>query len=264
MAELVAEGNGALSGHLDGALGLIAESVEPSCSAAVACAELDRLADASTAATASTLAIELFGGVAHSSEVHFVGNHTNYYDINNSLLPVVLERRTGIPITLSVVFMEIARRRGISAHGVGMPGHFLVGSAEGFIDPFHHGVVRDENACRHLFHSIAGPDAAFPAGALDRTPPGRIVQRVLHNIAGAASAANAARGAKRALWAARALLTAFPQASHHAHIQHAYAAAEVGQYDDAAAAGERALVTVPAPVTEKLEAQIIQWRAHLN
>lgn len=74
----------------------------------------------------------------------FHGNRDDYYDPQNSYLNRVLERRTGIPITLSVVYMEVARRIGLPVFGVGMPGHFLlkhydVDGAQTFIDPFHAG-----------------------------------------------------------------------------------------------------------------------------
>lgn len=80
----------------------------------------------------------------------FRGNAADYYDVRNSLLPDVLERRTGIPITLTLVWCAIARRAGVSAHGVAFPGHFfarvdappaLGGPVVSpvFVDPFHGG-----------------------------------------------------------------------------------------------------------------------------
>src|SRR6185437_13353557 len=70
----------------------------------------------------------------------FHGNETDYYNPRNSCLNEVLERRTGIPITLSVVYMEVARRAGIPVYGIGLPGHFIVQYDDGrsslFIDPF--------------------------------------------------------------------------------------------------------------------------------
>src|SRR5262245_24265916 len=56
----------------------------------------------------------------------FAGNHAHYDDFRNSCLNVVLERRLGIPITLALVFIEVARRAGVEAQGVSFPGHFLV------------------------------------------------------------------------------------------------------------------------------------------
>ena len=74
----------------------------------------------------------------------FNGNTTDYGDPRNSYLDDVLDRRLGIPITLSVVMIETARRCGLPAHGVGMPGHFLVGGGAGeWFDPFHQGARLD-------------------------------------------------------------------------------------------------------------------------
>src|SRR5262245_44832287 len=74
-------------------------------------------------------------------EAGFRGNSEDYYDPRNSFLNDVLDRRTGIPITLSTVFMEVGRRAGLTVEGVGLPGHFLVrvaGPAGGhLVDPFH-------------------------------------------------------------------------------------------------------------------------------
>jgi hypothetical protein len=69
---------------------------------------------------------------------------------------------------------------------------------------------------------------------------------------------------RRTLRAVRSLLATFPDASHRDHVQHAYAAAEIGQFAEAARAGELAVGTIPEEVRAKLEAQIAQWRARLN
>src|SRR5690606_11578572 len=74
----------------------------------------------------------------------FHGNTDDYYDPRNSYLNEVLQRRTGIPITLAVVLMALGRRVGILVEGVGFPGHFLVriGGADGeLVDPFSEGNV---------------------------------------------------------------------------------------------------------------------------
>ena len=96
---------------------------------------------------------------ARFRELGFHGNAADYYDVRNSLLPDVLERRTGIPITLALVWCEIARRAGVLARGVGFPGHFLARvdelpalsgravSPPVFVDPFHGGrIVTDIDA----------------------------------------------------------------------------------------------------------------------
>src|SRR5262245_44001689 len=61
----------------------------------------------------------------------FAGNAAEYADPHNSYLDYVLNRRLGLPITLSILMMEVARRKGVVLRGVGMPGHFLVGEPDG-------------------------------------------------------------------------------------------------------------------------------------
>jgi regulator of sirC expression with transglutaminase-like and TPR domain len=77
------------------------------------------------------------------SEEGLRGNSEDYYDPKNSFLNEVLERKTGIPITLSVLYMEVGRRAGLTLQGVGFPGHFLVKcpAEDLVIDPFRQGEV---------------------------------------------------------------------------------------------------------------------------
>ena len=88
----------------------------------------------------------------------FCGNKEDYYDPRNSYLNEVLDRRTGIPITLSVLYMEIGNRLGLRIDGVGMPGHFLTKFFHDgryvFIDPFNRGETLDERGCRERLASI--------------------------------------------------------------------------------------------------------------
>ena len=81
----------------------------------------------------------------------FKGNRENYYDPKNCLLNYVIDERRGIPITLSIIYSEIARRIGHSLRGVGMPGHYLLaagrGASEVFIDPFNNGGLLSRKEC---------------------------------------------------------------------------------------------------------------------
>jgi regulator of sirC expression with transglutaminase-like and TPR domain len=92
-------------------------------------------------------------------EEHFRGNQQDYYDVRNSFLNEVLDRRLGIPITLSLVYIEVARRVGFPLFGVGMPGHFLVKhyDVEGrqvIIDPYNNGRVLTPADCQHRLDEI--------------------------------------------------------------------------------------------------------------
>ena len=84
-------------------------------------------------------------------EAGFRGNDAHYYDPRNSYLNEVLDRRLGIPISLSIVFMAVARRLGLAVEGVAFPGHFLVkhraGSRELFLDPYRGGEILSAEDC---------------------------------------------------------------------------------------------------------------------
>ena len=115
----------------------------------------------------------------------FSGNAVDYYDPRNSLLSEVLDRRLGIPITLSVVAMEVGRRIGVPISGVGMPGHFLVRDkvdTSVFIDPFHGGRELDAAGCRALHRAMAGPNAPWDPSYLDPVERVAIVGRMLANL----------------------------------------------------------------------------------
>ncbi|HEY8427702.1 MAG TPA: transglutaminase-like domain-containing protein [Sandaracinaceae bacterium] len=103
----------------------------------------------------------------------FTGNEADYFDPKNSYLDEVLERRTGIPITLAIVLSAIGRRAGIQVEGIGFPGHFLarIGGPEGvLVDPFFGGRVLDEPALRRLASRMLGsasrllPEHLAPVG----------------------------------------------------------------------------------------------------
>lgn len=123
-------------------------------------------------------------------ELHFVGNREKYEDPRNSCLNEVLDRRTGIPITLCVVYMEVARRAGLHIDGVNFPGHFLVrcpevgsrGSSGLIIDPFHGGALLSEHDCRLLLQRQVGSEVAFSKSLLAPTTRTQIIVRMLINL----------------------------------------------------------------------------------
>jgi regulator of sirC expression with transglutaminase-like and TPR domain len=126
------------------------------------------------------------------SELGFSGNRDQYEDPRNSCLNEVLDRRTGIPITLSLVYIEIARRAGLRAEGVNFPGHFLVrvlhdlhtdDPDEGLIvDAFHGGAILNEHECRMLLHRHLGEEAAWAPELLARATRRQILVRMLLNL----------------------------------------------------------------------------------
>lgn len=118
----------------------------------------------------------------------FRGNAEDYYDPRNSFLGQVLERRLGIPITLSVLFLEIARRVGVIAQGVNFPGHFLVRVAVEdswrFLDPFTAGRLLTTADLEALLRQSAGPGASLEPSLLSAATKRQIVSRLLVNLAG--------------------------------------------------------------------------------
>lgn len=145
--------------------------------------ELDVLAAECPSPTPEGVARYLFGaGGAGGNEFH--GNHAAYYDWRNSCLDQVLAHRRGIPITLSIVMIEVARRVGVELVGVGMPGHFLVGvrGEERYFDPFHNGVELDAAAARHLFERMNEGRSEWSDSHLAPTPNRHVVARVLNNL----------------------------------------------------------------------------------
>jgi regulator of sirC expression with transglutaminase-like and TPR domain len=118
-------------------------------------------------------------------EERFAGNRAHYDDPRNSFLDVVLERRLGIPITLSVIYVEVARRAGLAAEGVGFPGHFLakvLGEAgEIIVDPFY-GRVLAESDCAERLRQVAGPEARLDPGMLEPASHRAILRRMLGNL----------------------------------------------------------------------------------
>jgi regulator of sirC expression with transglutaminase-like and TPR domain len=121
---------------------------------------------------------------------HFVGNRDHYEDPRNSCLNEVLDQRTGIPITLSLVYMEVGRRAGLSVDGVNFPGHFLVrcpevtsrGSSGLIIDPFHGGALLSEHDCRLLLQKHVGAEVAFNKSLLAPATRPQVIVRMLLNL----------------------------------------------------------------------------------
>jgi regulator of sirC expression with transglutaminase-like and TPR domain len=131
-------------------------------------------------------------------EQRFVGNDVQYEDPRNSFLNEVLDRRTGIPVTLALVYMEVARRAGVTVEGINLPGHFLVRcrTRAGFHHPgrpeelhdrdliidAHHGAFLSEDACRELLRRHAGEEALWDVHLLGQATKQQILARMLLNL----------------------------------------------------------------------------------
>jgi len=118
----------------------------------------------------------------------FAGDEATYYHPDNSLLHRVMARRRGIPVTLAVVMMALARRAGIVAEGVGFPGHFLVrigGEAGVYVDPFFGGRILDAGDLEALARRVMGPEGRVSPEQLLPTGSHAIAVRMLFNLKGA-------------------------------------------------------------------------------
>ncbi len=129
----------------------------------------------------NTLAEYLF------DEVGFTGNQEDYYNPDNSYLNQVLSRRSGIPITLSLLCGEVGKRIGIPLVGIGMPGHFLLrhqDEGDLFLDPFNRGILLSVDECAQRLKDVTGARFAWDPAFL--TPVGNkdFVARILRNLKG--------------------------------------------------------------------------------
>jgi regulator of sirC expression with transglutaminase-like and TPR domain len=115
------------------------------------------------------------------------GNREDFYDPRNSFLNDVLDRKLGIPITLSVVYMEVARRTGFPIAGVGTPGHFLlkhydVVAGEIFIDAFDRGRILTPDECQQRLDDVYGGQVEMRAEYLQPVTHREILTRMLNNL----------------------------------------------------------------------------------
>ncbi|HEY2428343.1 MAG TPA: transglutaminase-like domain-containing protein [Acidimicrobiales bacterium] len=257
---------------LDAACLLIAartrSAADPDAVVAAGRAELDDLAGGCAGATLDDVRAHLFGTLG------FTGNRLHYEDPRNSFLDDVLARRTGIPITLAVVVIEVGRRLGLRLDPVGMPGHFLVGAGQGwYLDAFEGGRLLDEEGCRNRFHELAGPGAPWSRDLLDPVGPRAVVSRVLANLRAVyARSQNIQR-----LDGVLELRQAIPGAGDEERAERASVLAALGRYDeaarqlellaDAAAAQGRHPSGGPAPddgAAAALRSRAARLRARLN
>ena len=152
--------------------------------------ELDRMAErVQSELDSRTSPMAVIDRINHVlfEECGFEGNSTEYYDPRNSFLNEVMDRRTGIPITLSTIYIEVAQRMAFPIEGVGIPGHFIVkyrnAGEEIFIDPFNGGSVLTRADCRALARNL-DVEAWNQAEDrwLNRATNRGILQRMIHNL----------------------------------------------------------------------------------
>jgi len=118
-------------------------------------------------------------------EVELQGNTDEYYDPRNSYLNQVLMRRLGIPITLSLVYLEVGKRLGIPLVGIGMPGHFLLRHRDEtglFVDPFNRGILLSEDECAERLTQVTQSQVDWDPEFLNPISNREYLTRMLRNL----------------------------------------------------------------------------------
>ena len=114
------------------------------------------------------------------------GDGDSYDDLQNADLVRVIERRKGLPVALSILYLHVARRQGWEAEGLAFPGHFLIrvgiDGARHVVDPFHDGMVRDAADLRGLLRQVAGPEAELQPHHLEAVTDRDVLLRLENNV----------------------------------------------------------------------------------
>jgi len=198
-------------------------------------------------------------------ELGFTGNQENYYDPRNSLLSYVLDARRGIPITLSLVYMELGRRAGLHIEGVGLPGHFIVRAratedARGLlVDPFN-GRISSEADCQQQLDTLYDGQVPLAQAHLRPARPREILTRLLRNLKAIYAQTHHYR---RALATVERILLVAPQA-HEEHRDCGMLLAQLGRYAEATREVETYLRRMPdAPDAERVQVELKKMRLQL-
>nr|MBA3282622.1 hypothetical protein [Acidimicrobiia bacterium] len=191
------------------------------------------------------------------------GDRLSYYDPANSMLPLVLDRRRGIPLTLAIIAVDVARRRQIPATVVGMPGHVLIGDGDPpdrWVDGFAGGEWLDALGARARFAAVHGRHAPFDPRYLQAAPHASVLARLLTNLVGIFSSS----GDARLLVRVHELRAAIPGLGERERSQRAAALTSVGRFSEAAELWDSEVASRGGDEAEAAGAQARQLRANLN
>ncbi len=200
--------------------------------------------------------------------LQFRGDEDNYYDPRNSCLNAVLMRRLGIPITLSVVYIEIARRLSRPVYGVGLPGHFIVAyesrDARYWIDPFNRGRILSFTDCCTLAKETAGVDLRSNPAVLAPVTKRQILVRMLSNLKAVYLRGHALSKARQVLDLLIDAMPEYPEEYRHRGLVHL----SLRNTREAKADLETYLRLEPdSPQREEVQKQLLliqRWKARLN
>ncbi len=116
----------------------------------------------------------------------FRGNSAEYYDPRNSFLNEVLDRKLGIPLSLSAVYLEVGRRSGLALSGISFPGHFLVRAGDSeddvIVDPFHEGALLSAEDCQKRLDRVYDGKVKLEPKMLEPVGPRPMLERLLRNL----------------------------------------------------------------------------------
>ncbi|MBI3933215.1 MAG: transglutaminase family protein [Acidobacteria bacterium] len=207
---------------------------------------------------------QLISGMNHClfREEGFSGNSDDYYDPRNSFLNDVLDRKTGIPIMLSTVYLEIASRLKFPLVGVGMPGHFLVKHPffDILIDPFLQGRILNEADCERRMKQVLGDSVPFHSSYLEGVSKLHTVTCMLNNLR---NVYTNLRQFPKACQITELVLALHPDSANYLR-QKAALLIEMRRYSDAAATLDRYLeLTLEAEDTEDLKQTAVNLRRTL-
>lgn len=240
----------------EGAL-LIAAHACPGLDVDAELARLDALADDVPAPTLDGVRTHLF------ETLGFRGNGADYGDPRNSYLNEVLDRRLGLPITLSVLVIEVGRRVGVPFSGIGLPGHFLVrheGAPPVLLDPFEGGRELSVDDCAERVARIYGDAVEFDPSMLAPVGPKAILARMLANLKQRFTLTGEAVAAE---WVLR-LRSTIPDAGTRELGELAGAQAAIGRFTAAAETLEGMARRLSEEAAAKAVAQARRLRSRLN
>lgn len=257
--EILVKENEALP--LDLAAFQLAQIETPELDLSAGLAQLDALAGELERRLGSDHDEERFVATANQylfEELGFRGNQDDYYHPDNSCLNRVIELRMGLPITLSVLYVEVARRLRQPVVGIGLPGHFLVQYRgrhfQTFIDPFHGGRLLAAEDCRELAQQAAGVDVADDLTLLQPVSKRQILLRMLNNLR---AVYFQRRAYTKALSVMDLLVAALPEAGEE-HRQRAMLHLQLRRYRQAMTDLRQYLTLVPdARDRAEVEQQIV-------
>lgn len=206
--------------------------------------------------------------IAHylAVDLGFTGDVATYHDPDNALLHRVLDRRRGLPITLSILFVAIARRLAVPAFPVNLPGHVVAAVAGEerpvVVDPFHGGVLLDEDALVRRLAEVSAGRVAYHRAMLRPSPSVEVVRRLLNNLT---RDFHAKGDAASALWTVE-LKLALPNQAPEDHRVHGDLLEQLGRFGEAAGAYEVYLDIAGDDVSDRDEVRraAIRAKARLN